>query len=134
MSLFTKSIYSQKEKSDGIWIAVLSRYTLDDGVTPDLRMNSSSVDEHWIELAPRPILVGDYKKRRIIAWDIFADRYLRLIREPELVPKVKKLAFRALYEDITILCVEDKEDPHCHRKILALECQRYEQQLRVIHK
>ena len=61
--LKTKCILEPKEISDGLRISVMNRHTLNDGVTPDLRIDSSSYDLWFPWLAPPNLLLGDYYKR-----------------------------------------------------------------------
>lgn len=63
--IYTKSILKPKEESDGIRISVMSRHTLNDGITSHPDINESSYDE-WLKiLAPSDQLVGDYYKRSL---------------------------------------------------------------------
>jgi len=50
--LFTKSIYKPVSVLDGQRISVMSRHTLEDGVTPDPRINSDSYYAYLKILAP----------------------------------------------------------------------------------
>ncbi len=132
MSLFTKSIFKEKDSDDGIRISVMSRHTLNDGVTPDLRITSDRFEEHIVILAPPSKLVGDYYKGNL-NWQEYETRYLEYLRIPDISKKVKQLAQRASKQDITLLCAEDTAEK-CHRRILAEECQRYNSTLDVIHR
>ena len=71
----TKSIILPKEDSDGLRISVMSRHTLNDGVTPDLRIDSRSYDLWMPIFAPTPKLIGDYYKRNL-TFEKFEQRYL----------------------------------------------------------
>lgn len=132
MSLITKSILAPIEKEDGWRISVMSRHTLEDGVTPDERIGQERYNEHMIDLAPSPKLIGDYYKRGL-SWEDYKKRYLTELNDPSKTKLVKKLASRALKENITILCIEEKPD-FCHRRLLAEECKKYEPELGVILK
>ncbi len=131
MTLFTKCILKPEEPSDGIRISVMSRHTLNDGVTPDIRINPEMYDEHQPTLAPSPILIGSYRKRGL-AWEEFAVKYLDYIRAGEVIIEVQSLAQRSLKQNVTLLCIEETAR-YCHRRLLAEECKRYEPDLRIVH-
>src|SRR3989338_7725310 len=123
MALYTKCILKEKYENDGIRISVMSRHTLNDGVTPDLQINEKKYDEHFKILAPPDKLVGDYYKRGL-SWSNFEKSYLNFLRSPEVKQYVVNLTERALLNDITLLCIEETPEK-CHRRLLAEECQRY---------
>ena len=130
--LYTKSIFKPKEDDDGVRISVMSRHTLNDGVTPDERITLESFDEHLQVLAPPLKLIGDYY-RRGLSWEGYVERYLHYIRSSAVVPHVSNLAERALGANVTLLCVEDIADK-CHRRLIAEECKIYQHSLEVIHR
>ncbi|MEK6914739.1 MAG: DUF488 family protein [Nanoarchaeota archaeon] len=130
--LYTKSILKDKDKSDGVRISVMSRHTLEDGITTHPLINKDSYDE-WLKiLAPTDFLVGNYYKIGF-GWDLFSIEYLEEIREGEKKIEVEKLAMRSLKEDITLLCIEPSPE-RCHRRLLAEECARYLPQIEVVHR
>ena len=125
--LKTKSILYNKEATDGLRISVMSRHTLNDGVTPHPEILDSSYDE-WIQiLAPPARLIGDYYNRGL-HWDKFEQRYLDYIRTSNIQIEVHKLAERSLDSVITLLCIEGSPE-YCHRRLLAEECKRYQPDL-----
>ena len=139
MALYTKCIFKERSKSDGVRISVMSRHTMNDGITPDERITLDSFDEHLLELSPRVKLVGDYYKK-MITWNEFEEAYKLDIRKDEISEKVNKLAKRSLRIDLTIMCVEDFPTDcdengklKCHRRILAEECQIRQPDLVVEH-
>lgn len=132
MTLYTKCIFHPKSPKDGLRISVMSRHTLNDGVTPDLRITPDIFDLHMPLLAPQPNLLGDYYKRNL-PWKEFEARYLFYLRNNRTFRDVRKLAIQALKRDITLLCVEETPE-HCHRRLLAEECQRYRSALQIIHR
>ncbi len=132
MALFTKSILSERESSDGVRISVMSRHTLSDGVTPDPRITFDKYEEHLVILSPRPKFLGDYYKRGL-PWEEFELRYCNQLRHPDLIPVVQSLAIRASNQDITLLCIEEVAT-HCHRRLLAEECLVYEPILKIEHR
>lgn len=128
--IHTKCILHAKSPKDGIRISVMSRHTLNDGITKDNRINGQF--HAWMKsLAPSDKLVGDYYKRQL-SWSDFKKRYIEHLRTPEIADKVKRLAKLALKLDFTIMCIEDSPD-YCHRRLLAEEMQRYEPTLKVEH-
>lgn len=128
----TKSIFKEIEKSDGIRISVISRHTLNDGVTPDARISYKDYDRWYKDLSPPLVLVGDYYKR-YLSWEQYKKRYIEYIRRPDIAIKVKNLAKEALEKTVTLLCIEENPDM-CHRFLLANECRRYEPNIKISHK
>lgn len=131
--LYTKSIHKPKSDSDGLRVSVMSRHTLNDGITPDPQITYLSYDL-WMKIfAPQEKLVRDYYKRGL-PFEEFAKRYLAYLSKEHIRLAVERLSFRAAFEqDITLLCVEDSAEK-CHRRLLAEECQKYNPELRVEHK
>jgi uncharacterized protein YeaO (DUF488 family) len=130
--LYTKSILKEKIPEDGVRISVMNRHTLNDGATPDNRIIEDSFDERLQVLAPPSRLLGDYYKRGL-TWEHYESRYFKHLRCPNVAEEVKRLASRAVRQDITLLCIEDSPE-FCHRRLLAEECQKYESSLQVIHR
>ncbi|MBR9683114.1 DUF488 domain-containing protein [Candidatus Woesearchaeota archaeon] len=125
--LKTKPILSLKEDSDGLRVSVMSRHTLEDGVTLNSLITPSSYDLWWPFLAPSPNLLGDYYKRRL-PWEQFEDKYVEYLQQPGIRVEVRNLAIKSLDSVITLLCIE--EFPHqCHRRLLAEECKKYQPDL-----
>lgn len=131
--LYTKSIYKKRDPEDATHVSIMSRHTLEDGITPDENiLPGESFDEWMRELAPPTKLVGSYYRKEI-EWDEYESAYLDFLRSEEIAPLVEVFARRCTEETITLLCVEDKAD-NCHRRLLAEELQRKEPGLRVVHK
>ncbi len=128
--LFTKCIIKEVEPRDGYRISVMSRHTLDDGKTPDLRIKSWDV--HYPLLGPSPRLIGEYK-RGCMSWAKFARRYRLEIRDSFKLPNVLLLARFAFDNDVTILCIEETAE-YCHRRLLAEECRKLVPELRIEHR
>ena len=125
--LKTKSILYAEEGTDGLRISVMSRHTLNDGVTPHLEITDSSYDR-WLQiLAPPAKLIGDYYKRGF-PWEEFEQKYLAYIRSSNIQTEVQKLAENSLDSVITLLCIEDSPE-FCHRRLLAEECKKYQPNL-----
>ena len=130
--LKTKSIFAEISPDDGLRISVMSRHTLNDGITPDTRITPNlSYNEHRVELAPPARLVGMWYRKTIDSAR-FANEYSAYLGELEVSRRVRELAEMALRCDVTILCVEPKGE-HCHRIILAETCKQLFPELRVEH-
>jgi len=126
--LKTKCILNSKEKSDGFRISIMSRHTLNDGITPHPEIISGETYEGRLKiLAPPDKLIGDYYKRGL-PWNEFEKQYLEYIRTPEIAEEVKDLAKDSLEETVTLLCIEESPE-FCHRRLLAEECKLYEPSL-----
>jgi uncharacterized protein YeaO (DUF488 family) len=126
----TKSILAPIEKDDGHRISVMNRHTLNDGVTPDIRITEKMYSEHNKSLSPSNRLVGDYYKRGI-SWKEYEKRFKKEIGEAGVAKILKNLSLRALKENVTFLCIEEKPD-FCHRRLLAEECKKYQPNLEII--
>jgi uncharacterized protein YeaO (DUF488 family) len=100
-------------------ISIMSRHTLNDGQTPDPRIDIfSSFHLHLPLLGPPPKLIGGYYKRGI-SWEVFAQEYLEYISNNDLcLQLLKALADKAETQDFELVCIEELPD-HCHRKLLA---------------
>lgn len=132
--LHTISLFVPLEiDKDRTRISVISRPTLDDGVTPDERIKKDLTHHEWIkDFAPPPKLVGSYKRGEI-SWKEYQERYILFLRSPEVTQKVREFAKRCKYEKITLACIEESSD-FCHRRLLAEELQQYEPELIIVHK
>lgn len=128
----TKCILKPKELKDGLRVSVMSRHTLNDGVTKDTRIKPGTFDS-WMKIfSPPAKLVGDYYKRGL-PFEEFEKRYLEYLRLPEVSKIVKRFAKLALEQDLTLMCIEESPE-NCHRRLLAEEMQKYEPNLKVKHK
>jgi uncharacterized protein YeaO (DUF488 family) len=126
MALYTGCIYSPRESTHGTRISVMSRHTLDDGITLDPRITPAQYDEWLKELAPRN--VGKYYRKQI-GWVVFEILYRR--RLAGKTEQLRELGRRAEQEDITLLCKEETPE-FCHRRILAEEIKKRSPGLDVI--
>ena len=120
--LRTKCILLPKEALDGYRISVMSRHTLNDGVTPDLRITRDSYDLHLSSLVPPLRLLGDYYKRGL-PWVEFERRYFNYLQLPSVWEQVLELAVESMINVFTLLCIEETSE-YCHRRLLAEECKR----------
>ena len=132
MAIYTKCIFKKPEDIDGERISVMSRHTLNDGITKDERITGKSYDAWLRILAPQSIFVGAYL-RKDITWKEFEKNYLLFLKEPYNILEIKFLAKKGLEKDITLLCSEETADK-CHRRLLAEECQKHEPKLIVEHR
>lgn len=132
--LHTISLFSPLEMDEGrIRISVISRPTLDDGITIDERIKEGVTHHEWIkDFAPPPKLIGAYKRKEI-NWEEYEKQYLKFLRSPELKEKVKAFALRCTQEKITLACIEKKPN-QCHRRLLAEELKTHQSTLIIIHK
>lgn len=129
--LFTKSIHAPISPLDGIRISVMSRHTLEDGVTPDSLITLDSYNCWLPSLAPPPKLIGGLYKRDL-SWDAFTAQYLAHLQKPAVQATIGRLSRLALRTNLTLLCVEQNA-AHCHRRLLAEECQRLTPQIYIEH-
>jgi uncharacterized protein YeaO (DUF488 family) len=125
--LKTKSIHAPSDKTDGHRISIMSRHTLNDGVTLDPLITEESYDKWLKELAPPDTLIGAYYKRGL-PWDKFERQYVEFLRKIETQSAVEQLLDLVKTQNVTLLCVEDTPE-YCHRRLLAEECQRLEPNL-----
>jgi uncharacterized protein YeaO (DUF488 family) len=130
--LYTKCIFNYPMPQDGYRISVMSRHTLNDGKTLDSRITSDYFDLWAKELAPLSKFVGAWYKNKI-SWEDFQNEYFKHIRQPSNSEIIGILARRALNQDITLLCSEEKPE-QCHRKLLAGEFQIYQPNLKIIYR
>ncbi len=126
--LRTKCITLPKGKDDGLRISIMSRHTLDDGVTPDPKIHSSCFDIWWRDLAPPPRMIGDYYKRGL-SWQEFETRFCEYLRSKTKV--LETLIKLARGFNVTILCTE-KSPEHCHRRLVAEACRNLVPSLQVV--
>jgi uncharacterized protein YeaO (DUF488 family) len=133
--LRTKCIFDPVSTEDGLRISVMSRHTLEDGITPDKRIIPGvSYMEHHVELAPPSTTVGKWYRssKSETDWDIFTEEYLGHLDKPKQAREVRWLAKFALRRDVTILCVEPRGE-RCHRVILSEMCKQMQPALEVRH-
>ncbi|MBC8435337.1 DUF488 domain-containing protein [archaeon] len=132
--LRTKSIFAPISLEDGLRVSVMSRHTLNDGITPDKRIVPGKTYDVWRkDLAPTPKLVGDHYHGKV-SWNEFTERYTNYLRRPEVTGLVSDLANESMFgrENVTLLCVEENAF-ECHRSILVKECLRYVSDLQIRH-
>jgi uncharacterized protein YeaO (DUF488 family) len=130
--LKTKCIKVPSVVDDGLRISVMSRHTLNDGITPDLEIVSGvTYHEWWPELGPDSRLIGEYYKRGL-SWDgfeqRFRDRLGTLASSRRALDVLLELAHAG---NVTILCVEP-EPAHCHRRLVAEACRDIDPSLAVL--
>ena len=120
MSLKTKSIKKPRMTDDGLCISIMSRHTLNDGVTPDEEITKESFDEWWPELAPPLSLIGAYYKQGL-PWKDFEREFRNYLQLPQAQARLQSLVALAQSSTVTILCIESTPE-HCHRRLVAEMC------------
>lgn len=119
---FTKCILSPEDETDGVRVSIMSRHTHSDGKTPDLSILLQRIDKHNTSLAPPLKAVGNYYRSmqsgvsQDFAWQEFEEAYLNHLSTVE--QEVILLGQRALYKNITAMCIEESP-AYCHRRLLA---------------
>jgi uncharacterized protein YeaO (DUF488 family) len=137
--LYTRCILSPRDALDGMRISVMSRHTLNDGVTPDERIGYHSYDLWMKSLAPPDTLVGAYY-RNLIQWPDFEMAYIEHIRNPDISMIIEFMSSVAENRNITLLCIEEllvidqKQHLQCHRRLLAEEFCRIRPELKMAHR
>ncbi|MEK7660058.1 MAG: DUF488 domain-containing protein [Patescibacteria group bacterium] len=95
----------------------MSRHTLSDGITPDVRISQKSFTYHFSAFGPSARLIGDYYKHGL-PFEEFAERYYQEMSAPHVLMYIRRVARVALCSTVTLLCIE--HDPFfCHRQLLA---------------
>ncbi len=115
--LKSKSILAPKEASDGIRISIMSRHTLNDGQTPDMRLDTT-FDEHIPIFAAPQKLIGDYYKRNLSFID-FSKRYIDYL--DTIVIDIIDFIYRSIETDVTVMCIESSPEC-CHRRLFVEYC------------
>jgi uncharacterized protein YeaO (DUF488 family) len=128
MVLYTGCIYSIPKSKDGVRISVMSRHTLNDGVTRDPKITSDLYQEHLDLFAPPLKLIGSYKRKEII-WEKFEQEYRYFLGKKQV--ELLRLGVRAQMQDLTLLCVEATPE-QCHRRLLAEEMKKLLPSLEVL--
>lgn len=83
----------------------------------------------WLpKLAPPETLLKTYIINEKIAWKEFKKRFLNVLKRKKKY--LKLIASLAEKENVTLLCWE-KSANRCHRKLLAKECKKINQKLKV---
>lgn len=118
--LFSKCIKAPAEPGDGVRISIMSRHTLNDGITPDKEIGPNSYDEWWKALAPNEKVLGLYLRGEI-PFLSFEENYRYQLYHDEAYMTMTNLINLARTEDVTVLCVE-RTPEHCHRRILLDVC------------
>jgi len=100
-------------------ISIMSRHTLNDGVTPDIRLEGMFA-EHWPQLGPPSTLIGQYLRKEI-SWYNF-DRGYSSYLATQAQAEVDQLMDKIASEDVIVLCIEAEEldvaKLKCHRRLL----------------
>lgn len=113
----------------GVRVAVMSRLTLNDGVTHDKRLDGRW-DQHHPELGPPPKLIGDYYRSPDPSWDDFALSYLDHLSGHVQRQAMEEVLFLLHTANVTMMCIQETPDK-CHRRLLAEEMWKIMDGLRV---
>lgn len=125
--LRSKCILEPTAVEDGLRASTMSRHTLSDGLTEDVRLMGKW--DCWLrKLAPPGKLVGAHYRGEV-GWDEFCRRYVEHLRR-DASPDVEALTRLARAEDVTVMCVE-RDPKTCHRSLLVEECSRRDPSLKV---
>lgn len=103
--------------NDGVRVSVMSRHTLNDGVTANPEITHRSYDLWLPQLGPPATLIGAYYKRGL-PWQDFEAGYVEHLRRTETLSSVDSLIELAKNSLVTVLCIE-KSPEKCHRRLLA---------------
>ncbi|MBP6910443.1 DUF488 family protein [Patescibacteria group bacterium] len=117
--LKSKSILAEKSPDDGLRVSIMSRHTLNDGITQDERLTPDRFDEHMPEFAAPGWAVGGYYRGEL-SRNEYVNHYRAHVETQR--EKVRALIIEALTKDITVMCIEDSPEL-CHRKIFIEYCQ-----------
>lgn len=110
----TKSIYDQKEESDGIRILITRYYPR--GIRKD------NFDFWFRDLSPSRHLLKSLK-HGIISRSVFFQLFCRDLRSDEKKLELcKQLAIKSMNKNITLLCFEE-EEIFCHRYYVKRICE-----------
>ena len=120
MTLITACILSPSKPQEGYRASVMSRHTLNDGVTPDTRLTEYGVFHYHLPILGFPEGVGMFHRGEI-NWEEYARRYKEHLRQPHVDTVLKVLSRRAMRGNVTLLCIE-KTPERCHRRFIAERC------------
>ena len=120
MSLMSASIKSAEQLRNCLRISVMSRHTLNDGLTPNPQITNSLFDIHLPEFGPPPKLIGKYYRQEI-AWVEFAELYQEYVKSDMLKVLLDDIIVLSKEMDVVLLCIEDVPD-FCHRRLLVERC------------
>lgn len=126
--LKTKCIKAPKSPEDGVRVSVMSRHTLDDGITPDPEITKRMYDDWWTALAPPDRLIGAYYNG--MPWEEFKKEFIEHLKKSSVRVHLRRLIGMARSVDVTILCIEEHPEK-CHRRLIAEECERMDPGLEI---
>lgn len=129
--LYTGCILEQPFLIKGFRISVMSRHTMNDGKTPDVRISNGLYDAHLPQIGPSPKLIGAYHRGEFL-WEEFTGRYLMEIRNTDRAGIIQVVSHLATLTNVILMCIECSP-VFCHRRLLASECLFYEPELQIEH-
>lgn len=130
--LYLGSIFTW-DRTDIYRISVMSRHTLNDGVTPDIRIRGK-YDEHRPILGPPSWLIGRYLRREIDFVE-YRDEFRLYLQHPTVRAALRELLLVLQRRSIVLLCVEHIENgaqEFCHRFLVAEALKKLNPDLTVI--
>ena len=105
----TKSISDQVDPADGKRILIMRLWPR------NYSKEKLCLKEWRPDLAPSNKLRQDWYAKSI-TWNQYVTRYLQEMQNQENA--IRQLAAMAKTETITLLCIENETNPHCHRHLL----------------
>ena len=105
----TKSIRDSIDASDGKRILIMRLWPR------NYSKEKLCLTEWRLNLAPSNKLRQDWYAKSI-TWDQYVTRYLQEMQNQEYA--IRQLAAIAKTDTITLLCIENETNPHCHRHLL----------------
>ncbi len=115
--LRSKSILHPKEEIDGKRIYIMSKHTLNDGITIDERLYGT-FDEHMTIFAAPLKIIGAYYKQKI-SFEEYSKLYLNYLTT--IKTEIINLINYAMHNNITVMCIEYSPEK-CHRKLFLEYC------------
>ena len=99
-------------------LTIMSRHTLNDGITPDPRITNYTFHWHAFHLGPPTKIIGAYYRQEI-TWEEFSKSYLDYVSSDSLCKSTIELMIElSKYHDIEFVCIEETSEK-CHRRLLA---------------
>jgi len=119
-TLYTKSVVSSADSSDGIRICVMRR------IKPEYKFDI------WMPiLGPSSGLLNKYIVDSSISWTEFSGTYLKqLLRKRKFLELILFLLSKS---SVTLLCIEKKANK-CHRYLLSKECEKLDAKIKIEHR
>lgn len=101
----------------GVRMSVMSRHTLNDGMTLDGRLHGRW-DDHRPQLGPPLKLIGAYYRDPNPSWEEFAQKYCDHLTGTEQRTALDDILLLLHTVNVTLLCIEETPEK-CHRRLLG---------------